>query len=261
MQFDRGVTRTARGLAALLEALGDVGDIVQPDLLAILQRADFDAAEALGVLAQAETTDLPFRGARRAAGGQILRGFPDPVGDIAKGQVELAQALRSDLDPDFLVPRSEYIDLVAAGVQQVVAQALGDFFQRGFRIGARDDDAGDRVVPDEAPNLRRLAVFRQGRHLADRGLHVRQGRLHVSAGVEFDDDLAAALDGRALHAAHAVEEADLRVERLDDVRIDILRTGAAPLDRNTDHVEAEIGKELGVDLTQGEDADKDHQDH
>ncbi len=78
--------------------------------------------------------------------------------------------------------------------------------------------------------------------------------MHVGAGIKLNNDLPVPLHRGGPHSPHTVKKANLGIQGLNNIGIDIFRTGAPPLDRDANHVEAEIGKELRINLAQREEA-------
>ena len=167
----------------------------------------------------------------------------------------------ADLDPDLLAPAAEQIDLVDAGGEQPFANVPGLGTKRDFREGPRDDDVADVLVKEESLDDRFLGVLRQRLDLAHGVLDACQRRIEVRTRLELDEDRADAFHRLREDPLDPVEKADLRLDRRDDVGVDVLGACAGPGDVDRDPFDAKIGEELGVHAHEPERAEQHHQHH
>ena len=261
LQLDSRVARPECDGIAFVEAIADGRDVAEMDLGPVRARDHLDLADCLGRSGEADAADLLVGAAGHDTGRKVDRAAADARGDIAQREVELAQAPLADLDPDFLAPASEQVDLVDARSQKTLPDVPGMGTERRFREGSRDHDVADALVDVDAGHDRLLGLLRQGLDPGHGVLDIRERRIEIGPRLELDDDRADAFHGLGHDALDPVEEADLRLDRRHDVGIDILGAGAGPGHAHRDPVDGEGRKELGVHARKTEHAEQHHQHH
>ena len=261
VQLDGAVQAAPVGPPVAVESLAHDRNVAQQDFLTARQRLDLDPAEFAGRSDVANAAQLALRPACDVAGRNILCDLADFLCHVVQRKAEAAQRFRLDFDQYLLVAPAADVDLVDSPPEQTVPDLLGVDLERGFGIGPGHQNARQGIVADEPPDRRRLGVLRQGGHLRDGRFDVRQRALHVRARLEFHRDRGPPLERRRFHRLHAVDEADLPFDRLNDVAVDIAGAGAGPRDGNQDNIDPEIGKELRGHPVEAEEPGDQHQHH
>ena len=101
-----------------------------------------------------------------------------------------------------------------------------------------------------------IGVARQRRQAAHAADDVDQRRLHVGADRERQKHLAAAGVGVAVDFLHAGQALQHLLLRLQQLRLDFLRRGAAPVREDRDRRPLDVGKQLQRQLLQAEQAEQ-----
>jgi len=144
--------------------------------------------------------------------------------------------------------------------EQPVHQLVGEQGQLFGADRAGDDDVGDLIEPDAAPDLGVFGLGGQGGDAVDGLLHIVAGAAHVIAGFELQPDRGAAFEGRAGTAFDALYGQQRGFEQLHDGAVHVLGPGALPDHGNRDVIDHHIGKELRTHPGHGGDADDQQHD-
>ena len=222
---------------------------------------NLDRGDLLRRARQAERAHARDGAPAGVAARNVARGARDAARYFRDRQVERQQGALVRLDQDPFVARAHRLDLVHPGADQPVAHAQRPGLERALRQVPGEHDAQQVLVSHDAPDPGRLAVLGQGRDPGYGGVHIRQRRLHVAAGLELYADAGAAFLGVGNNPLHPVEEPDFGFDRLDDGVVHILCASAGPGYRNENHVDAEIREELLVHPREREQADNQHRRH
>ena len=124
-------------------------------------------ASKVAVIPEVRAALLDFQRAFDCAGGEIAGFVADAGGDNGEAEIQPAQILLADFDPDFLVANTGKGDAVNAVIEEAIADLFGIAFDGGFREGAGDGDLGDIFIIGGALDDRLFRILRQGGDAGD----------------------------------------------------------------------------------------------
>ena len=231
------------------EAVGDGGDVAEPDRGPAFRTDDHEAIEVTGPPALVVETD-EHRGLARLDRSdgelQALRGHR--VGEIAKAQAELAHGRGRDLDPDLVLREAPDGHLGhPRDREQIVLHPFGVGLQALGLKGPRDSDERDEVRTPELAHDRGLGRVGEIGNGVDLRLHVVEEAIEIAALAHHEGGDGHPLAGIASGLVAVVDTVRRVLDPLADGLLDIDRRRAGEGDAHLDRAGRDVGKRLALD--------------
>ncbi len=240
---DRRLAVDAADGGRVLEGRADLGDVAERDG-GRARDGDREFQDVFGILDQRRHLHREAAGLalQRAGGDQAVAGAERGDQLFQRNAVALQEhRLGDDLD-----------DLVAVAAQIRVEHARhlldrdlglpGKLQERALRHVAAERDHEHREQREiDLVHLRLVGVARQlAPGVVDLGAHVGDGHVGIEAGLEFQQHVAAALEGGGAHLLDVLHRGELRLQRAKDQPLGVLRADAALRDVDVDDRDGDV---------------------
>lgn len=234
---------------------GDIAEIDGVAELAMRYDEVFDLVETLE-LPQRSGDDLPgLQG--DPSGKHLLVLVAENLSDSGRGEPQCRQALWVEMNADFAFEAADDLDAgrAADGRQALCQPVFGPLPEpHEIALVGVDRDLHDGQLGGIGlDNHRRIHVRREVPGDAPHGGDdVLIGLLDINAALEIDEEGVHALDGGGLQVVQPIHCREDALERLGDVRFDILRRRPLPPDVDLDHGVGDLWQVVDIQLGQAE---------